>query len=45
MRERTPLCGHLRPGRYFIKSYDSVNISAFPSLAYRINDQMTTNVQ
>lgn len=27
------------PGRYFIKSYDSVMISAFPSLAYRINDR------
>lgn len=27
------------PGRYFIKSYSSVLISAFPSLAYRINDQ------
>lgn len=27
------------PGRYFIKSYDSVYISAFPSLAYRIDDQ------
>jgi long-chain fatty acid transport protein len=27
------------PGRYFITSYDSVSISAFPSLAYRINDQ------
>ena len=27
------------PGRYFIKSYDSVMISAFPSLAYRFNDQ------
>jgi long-chain fatty acid transport protein len=27
------------PGRYFIKKYDSVLISAFPSLAYRINDQ------
>ena len=27
------------PGRYFIKSYNSVQISAFPSLAYRINDQ------
>ena len=27
------------PGRYFITSYDSVLISAFPSLAYRINDQ------
>ena len=27
------------PGRYFIKSYDSVLISAFPSLAYRVNDR------
>jgi len=27
------------PGRYFIKSYDSVYLSAFPSLAYRIDDQ------
>lgn len=27
------------PGRYFIKSYDSVFVSAFPSLAYRINEQ------
>lgn len=27
------------PGRYFIKSYDSVLINAFPSLAYRINEQ------
>ena len=27
------------PGRYFIKSYDSLMISAFPSLAYRLNDQ------
>jgi long-chain fatty acid transport protein len=27
------------PGRYFIKSYDSLMVSAFPSLAYRINDQ------
>jgi long-chain fatty acid transport protein len=27
------------PGRYFIKSYDSFMVSAFPSLAYRINDQ------
>lgn len=26
------------PGRYFIKSYDSVLVSAFPSLAWRIND-------
>jgi long-chain fatty acid transport protein len=27
------------PGRYFIKSYESVFISAFPSVAYRIDDQ------
>lgn len=27
------------PGRYFIESYDSVFISAFPSLAYRIDNQ------
>ena len=27
------------PGRYFIESYDSVYISAFPSLAWRIDDQ------
>ena len=27
------------PGRYFIESYDSVFVSAFPSLAYRIDDQ------
>jgi long-chain fatty acid transport protein len=27
------------PGRYFIESYDSVLISAFPSLAWRIDDQ------
>jgi long-chain fatty acid transport protein len=27
------------PGRYFITSYDSLFISAFPSLAYRINDR------
>jgi long-chain fatty acid transport protein len=27
------------PGRYFIQSYDSVFVSAFPSLAYRIDDQ------
>jgi long-chain fatty acid transport protein len=26
------------PGRYFIESYDSVFVSAFPSLAYRIDD-------
>ena len=29
------------PGRYFITSYDSVNISAFPSLAYRVNDSFS----
>jgi len=27
------------PGRYFIESYDSVFISAFPSLAYRVDDR------
>lgn len=27
------------PGRYFIESYDSLYVSAFPSLAYRINEQ------
>ncbi len=27
------------PGRYFIERYDSVYISAFPSLAYRIDDR------
>ncbi len=27
------------PGRYFLKSYDSTRVSAFPSLAYRIDDQ------
>jgi long-chain fatty acid transport protein len=27
------------PGRYFIESYDSVYVSAFPSVAYRIDKQ------
>jgi len=27
------------PGRYFMKSYDSVFVSAFPSIAWRIDDQ------
>ncbi len=27
------------PGRYFITEYDSLYVNAFPSLAYRINDQ------
>src|SRR5690606_27144935 len=27
------------PGRYFIISYDSIYVSAFPSLAYRIDDK------
>ena len=27
------------PGRYFIKRYDSIYVSAFPSLAYRIDGQ------
>lgn len=29
------------PGRYFIETYDSVSISAFPSLAYRVNDKLS----
>ena len=29
------------PGRYFIQSYDSINVSAFPSLAYRINEKFS----
>jgi long-chain fatty acid transport protein len=29
------------PGRYVISSYDSLNISAFPSLAYRVNDKLS----
>ena len=32
------------PGRYFIESYDSVFVSAFPSLAYRIDDQWSAAV-
>jgi long-chain fatty acid transport protein len=32
------------PGRYFIESYDSVFVSAFPSLAYRIDDQWSVAV-
>ena len=27
------------PGRYFIQTYDSIFVSAFPSLAYRIDDR------
>jgi len=27
------------PGRYFIESYESVFVSAFPSLAYRVDDR------
>ena len=27
------------PGRYFIESYESLSISAFPSLAYRVSDR------
>jgi long-chain fatty acid transport protein len=27
------------PGRYFIQSYDSIFVSAFPSVAYRIDDR------
>lgn len=29
------------PGRYFIESYDSIYISAFPSLAYKVNDKLS----
>jgi long-chain fatty acid transport protein len=32
------------PGRYFIESYDSVFVSAFPSLAYRIDDHWSVAV-
>jgi long-chain fatty acid transport protein len=32
------------PGRYFIESYDSVFVSAFPSIAYRIDDQWSVAV-
>ena len=27
------------PGQYFIESYESISISAYPSLSYRINDK------
>ena len=29
------------PGRYIITSYDSLNISAFPSIAYKVNDKLS----
>ncbi len=29
------------PGRYFIETYDSINISAFPSLAYKLTDKVS----
>jgi long-chain fatty acid transport protein len=29
------------PGRYFIQSYDSIFVSAFPSLAYRIDQRLS----
>jgi long-chain fatty acid transport protein len=29
------------PGRYVISSYDAVNISAFPSIAYKVNDKLS----
>jgi long-chain fatty acid transport protein len=32
------------PGRYFIESYDSVFVSAFPSLAYRMDDRWSVAV-
>ena len=29
------------PGKYFMESYDALNISAFPSLAYRVNEKLS----
>ncbi|MGI9327051.1 MAG: OmpP1/FadL family transporter [Pseudomonadales bacterium] len=29
------------PGRYFVESYDLIYVSAFPSLAYRVNDKLS----
>jgi len=29
------------PGRYFIEDYDLIYVSAFPSLAHRVNDQLS----
>jgi long-chain fatty acid transport protein len=29
------------PGRYVLETYDSVSISAFPSIAYRVNDKLS----
>lgn len=29
------------PGRYFIQSYDSISVSAYPSLAYRVSEQLS----
>ncbi|MEH6611655.1 MAG: outer membrane protein transport protein [Halioglobus sp.] len=29
------------PGKYFVTSFDSVNINAFPSIAYRVNDKLS----
>jgi long-subunit fatty acid transport protein len=29
------------PGRYFIEDYDLIYVNAFPSLAYRLNDQLS----
>lgn len=29
------------PGKYFLTSFESVNINAFPSLAYRVNDKLS----
>ena len=29
------------PGRFFVESYDSVYINAFPSIAYRVNDKLS----
>ncbi|WP_170287456.1 OmpP1/FadL family transporter [Halioglobus maricola] len=29
------------PGQYFIESYDSLSVSAYPSLAYRVSDRLS----
>ncbi len=29
------------PGKYFIETYESMNVSAFPSVAYKVNDKFS----
>ena len=29
------------PGKYFVESYDTINLSAFPSLAYRVDQKLS----